>query len=647
LNGTVKAEGLALTECRFEYGRAHLSSSVPCSPPAGSIPNDDSSHAVTASVTGLEPGNYRFRLVAENSAGQIAGDLLTFTIAGRPRIELQAPANVGRTAAVLQARINPAGAGTTYRFEWGTDAGYGSRVPAEVDAFIGSGTDPVTVTAPLNGLAEESVYHFRVVATNSLGTTTGQDRAFSTLNEDGLAWGRRYELVSPADKGPVGEVGVPGGSVSETLEQASPDGEAVSYNIVFGLEDATGGGAVHYRADRSAAGWVSGQLTPSLLGSGPVKRGKRSGQRDTVRWMSRDLDCGFRAGSLLLTDDPVAEPVVDAGGANVYRQNADGSYDLVTNVTPADLDEFEAPTLIDHPVLDAAEDCSRVVFTGEVKYPGVPFTTENGLSGLYDWDDGVLGNPSAIPGPSGPQFPPRANPGAGAFGSWNALSDDGSRLYFTARSAVGGDVGKDAIFLSEDGEPTVDVSQSQTATPNNDDSRYQLATPDGEHVFFIARYGLAENGTSTGASQCVFEANDGNGLGVGCDLYRYSADSGELVDLSATSTPGGAGVAGVLDASEDGSRVYFAAKGQLVAGEGQTHAQNTAAGSRGYNVYLWDDGAVSYVATVTQSDVTGAAGVAGDQLARGARRLRGPLGFADDAGRESSGLSVGGRSDRL
>jgi hypothetical protein len=618
LNGTVKPEGVALTDCYFEYGVQGFSSRVSCDPEAGSIPNTDSDVSVSSDIADLEPSTvYRFRLVAENAAGLILTEQRAFTTPGPPVIVSQFPLDVTRTTATLQARINPAASPTTYHFQWGPDTGYGTRVPADFNLFVGAGSEPVTVDIPVSGLEAESVYHFRVVATNPLGTTTGPDQAFSTLNQDGLAWGRRYERVSPADKGPAREAGQGGGT--DLPFRVTPDGEAIHYVVGLGFEDATFASEVIYRSDRGPDGWqLTGQISPSLEGSGPVTDGGASATRGFYnRWLARDLDCAFSVSSLPLTGDPAARVAIDAGGFNLYRRDADLSYDLVTDLAPtnADSDGANSNASGAYTIFGAAQDCSRVVFETRFKYPGVPFTSTRGnlTSGLYEWNAGTLGNPVTIPGPSGPEIPAVAGPGAGPTGGdhshYGSVSEDGSRLYFTATSKLGGDVGKQAIFLREDGEPVIDVSQSQTATPNNADVRYQMATSDGAHVFFIGRYGLAGNGSSGGATSCDFGSGQGSTLGIGCDLYRYSVDSGELTDLSPSSNPAdvkGASVAGVLDASADGSRVYFAAKGQLVPGKGQTFAQNTAAATRGYNVYLSDGGELSFVGRVAQADVSGA-----------------------------------------
>jgi hypothetical protein len=77
----------------------------------------------------------------------------------------------------LNGTINPNGLSTTYYFEYGTTTSYGSTT-SETDA--GSGTDDVSVSADLTGLSEGMTYHFRLVATNSGGTSYGDDATFTS-----------------------------------------------------------------------------------------------------------------------------------------------------------------------------------------------------------------------------------------------------------------------------------------------------------------------------------------------------------------------------------------------------------------------------------------------------------------------------------
>jgi len=86
--------------------------------------------------------------------------------------------SVGETDAVIQGAVNPKHFPARYYFEYGYDTSYGGMTPV-LDA--GSGNVPVGVTAALSTLSDNTVYHFRLVATNDYGTVFGNDLAFQTL----------------------------------------------------------------------------------------------------------------------------------------------------------------------------------------------------------------------------------------------------------------------------------------------------------------------------------------------------------------------------------------------------------------------------------------------------------------------------------
>ena len=82
----------------------------------------------------------------------------------------------------LTGTVNPEGGATTYQFQWGTSASYGNTTPV---TSAGSGSSPVTVNATVTGLTPGTLYHYRLTATNSGGTTNGADQTF-------------YPFVTPA-----------------------------------------------------------------------------------------------------------------------------------------------------------------------------------------------------------------------------------------------------------------------------------------------------------------------------------------------------------------------------------------------------------------------------------------------------------------
>lgn len=95
-----------------------------------------------------------------------------------PAATTGAPTSIALTGATLNATVDPRGAATSYRFEYGTSDSYGLTT-AERDA--GSGGDPAPVSVPVTGLTSDTTYHVRVVATNAAGVTRGADRSFRTL----------------------------------------------------------------------------------------------------------------------------------------------------------------------------------------------------------------------------------------------------------------------------------------------------------------------------------------------------------------------------------------------------------------------------------------------------------------------------------
>jgi len=96
-----------------------------------------------------------------------------------PLVHSEAGSQVQATAARLNGTVDAEGISTSYSFEWGTTTSYGHSLPV-VAEDIGSGIANVAVNQPLVGLEPGTVYHFRVKATNSVGTTYGADKTFET-----------------------------------------------------------------------------------------------------------------------------------------------------------------------------------------------------------------------------------------------------------------------------------------------------------------------------------------------------------------------------------------------------------------------------------------------------------------------------------
>ena len=88
--------------------------------------------------------------------------------------------NVGQSNATVSGTVNPNGEDTTYHFDYGTSTSYGQSTGS---SNAGSGSAAVPATASLSGLESGTNYHYRLVAANDAGTTTGDDRTFTTAGK--------------------------------------------------------------------------------------------------------------------------------------------------------------------------------------------------------------------------------------------------------------------------------------------------------------------------------------------------------------------------------------------------------------------------------------------------------------------------------
>ena len=94
-----------------------------------------------------------------------------------PTVITESATGVKTTEATLNGTVNPDGLETKYYFEYGKTTAYGTKT-AEVN--VGSGTSNLKESKAITGLAPGTTYHFRMVATNSAGTTDGADYMFTT-----------------------------------------------------------------------------------------------------------------------------------------------------------------------------------------------------------------------------------------------------------------------------------------------------------------------------------------------------------------------------------------------------------------------------------------------------------------------------------
>ncbi len=501
---------------------------------------------VQADIQGLlQITEYHFRSVAGNHVGTTVGNELVFTTPpSAPLITVGSAADAHSESVLLRGRINPGGAKTTYHFEYGTgecSAGACTKAPIP-DLEVGSGNAYQSVSTHLTGLTPATTYHYRVIATNKLGTTAGPENTFTTFpytaeindtcpnalarQQTGAALlldCRAYELVSAANTGgyDVESSLVPGQSPYAGYPQAS--GATGTSRVLYGVHDGaipgvagdpTNRGVDPYIATRGADGWSTTYL-------------------------------GIPA------DNPFAA----------------APFSSVPTGADASLDTF---------AFGGAGGCSPCFEGG---YTGIPVR----LPGGEEVVQGMVPAPGFEPGPT-------ATPDGYIA---HDLSAGGEHLIFgsTSRFAAGGN--------DETGDVSIydrNLATHETHVLSDDPAGHPLSCIQGEGQCSAAHHdsgGIAELAVSADGShvllgQKVSEDADHN---VYYHLYMDIGDSEKSIDLTpgVISEHGGPGFAeGVLfdGMSADGSRVFFTTKDKLTADDTDESADIYAAEVSGESASL-------------------------------------------------------------
>jgi hypothetical protein len=549
---------------------------------------------------------------------------------GEPGVEGTSFSEVGSRSASISAQIEPDGSPTTYFVEYGPTSAYGSYT-SRVNLSTTEGLTAVTVRLE-EDLTPDSEYHFRFVAENPTGAHQGPDKSFKTLipGIQGLPDGRVYEMVSPPENqnadvyrpdGPEGEVE---NSTEDTvtslgLFQAAGDGDAVAYMGDVNSSEGTGNGRTgagtgnQFMAVRGReGGWRQMDLQPP--GYVALK----------FDGFSSDLSTAMIQASNGTSTPSVLLPLLSAEGLgeryrDIYlRFSGDGSYHALVSVKPP----YRVPgeKEVTHPFLpnyagqsangqvtlleandallegegllarEVKEEAKTAAEEVQKKLEKYIFEEYRDPTFLYDSSGGRLSLVSVLPD--------GRNAGNATFGALgfsaqdregpdysHVISEDGSRIYWTALST-------ERIYVRENGTTTVPVSAGA--------ARYWTATPDGHYAFY------AEGG----------------------ELWRFNAEGGEGGAGARTAIAGpGAGVLGVIGASDDGEYIYFTATGSLAAGASEGDA----------NLYLWHAGTTTFIATLAFSD-----GHEVEPLNRACTQCSGIGDWSADAGFRTAGVASDG-----
>ncbi len=601
LEALVNPEGNA-TEVSFEYvdeadfkasGYASATSTSPV--PIGSG-FEDQQVVVHLPQKALAPGvTYHWRAVGHNSQGTNRGADQSFEEIPPALVEGPSAANVTDTSVTLSADIDPQGAMTSYRLEYGTSASYGHVLAGSV----GEGMGYVTVSHYLQELEPNTVYHYRLVTESEVGSVQGTDRTFTTQRASGelaLPDGRAWELVSPPDKG---------GALIENTEhaQAAIDGSGIVYAAsepigegisghVGNNADATAGATV--LSTRGADGWRTRDISP----------------QEALQPEGQPADYLFGAAEAFMTFTPdlslgVFEPrgplgytllSKEATEASLYlRNNNSEMYEpLVTaaNVPPgtkwypgygAGWEQMS--------FLAATPDLTHILFTDWAALTPEAITDEMALdsyvANLYEWSGGQLQLVNIVPNEKtmveepqpGAIFGTSSDGGEGDGGNPWAMSEDGRWVVFHYGEGGGNWYVRDMV-----GHKTVPFGRHE----GNDGggTKFETMSRDGSKLFYLEPESGA-NGNLEG-----FGETEG-------ELYVLDPATGVNTDLTANHLEGerSAGVQDqLMGISEDGSYVYFVAHGVLA--NGAVKGQD--------NLYaMHDDGSkwtTTFVATLSSAD---------------------------------------------
>jgi hypothetical protein len=596
---------------------------------------------VSREISGLTPNTtYKLRLVLysifdQGKAQTLAGE--DFRSEPAPPVAKTGAAHWSSPAATapslsLGGTVNPGHDRTTYRFEYVDDATFAAdklsgdgfqhatAVPA-AGAEAGHGLGDVSVHEIITGLDPGLTYHFRLIATNSVGTKAGVERSVAPpVTSD-----RFYEWVSAGDSWGSGIAAASERAVADSGNRASFAAQA------FGKPRSVPGLGTPFVSERGPGGWSVANMTPD-----PAR---------ATRSLAVQASASADLGALLWPESSIDER--ERSEVQFGRAGIDGS------LVPA------SPLLVPlqrsghglYGVAGTATDMGTIVFgfegLGSVRLTAVETLPAEGRSNLYEITG--AGSPSAalrvvnradgaggavLGGACGARL---GDSTQGLAMTTHAVSDDGSVIYFNARpSAPSGSACTEAgnpkrIFKRIEGKTTVEVSKPQCspacAGPDGDDG-YRGASADGQVVFFTTVRRLLNSDTDSTS-----------------DLYAYDADppAGQptLVQVSAGGvapghpTPGaGAKVLGVLDNSADGSRVYFVAEAALTGANLQGKAPTGGA----KNLYVYErDGANPTGRIAFVGGLAAGVGKSGDEFEWD------PQG--DNLQKQSAALPVGGSGD--
>jgi hypothetical protein len=582
---------------------------------------------------------YHIQVVASNTEGTVEAAAQFKT---KPAVEFELwSAGVGTEGATLAAEVEPNGLPTVGFFEYVPDGTFqqsgfagASRAPLGEELDFGSGEAAVIRSVPISGLLPRTPYHFRLVISDPLiepiasesqtfftyslvgGEACSENEMFRVGLSSTLPDCRAYEMVSPLDKDGGDIIALPETTthLPSTLDQSSVSGDKLAYGSYRAFGDAKSAPYTsQYIAVRGAEGWQSHGISPPRT-TLDVKTSVVASLDTEFKRFSPDL-CQMWLRSL---SEPLLAPGAVALYPNLYRE-ADAQAGCG--------DTAEASTMV-KPPSTLPEEYFPLELQG---------ATEDGAVTVYAANDNLTSD--ASPQPVGceagqPQAGSACNmrlyaqargaaeprfvcvlPTGTAFNGNNcqagfpgdragrmrtsntasALSDDGSRLFWTAYALDGGATGDPGeIYLRIN--PTAKQSPVSGGICTNPARACTIAISEAAESASGAKGVSTFWGASPDGSRAIFST----GGRVAEGLYEASIleEGGHTVSQSHLIAHE---VSGVMGASDDARLVYFASKEAI----GGPNSEGKSAQAGEQNLYLYDanSDSITFVAHLATADV--------------------------------------------
>lgn len=131
------------------------------------------------SVDTRQPGVYTLTYAVNNAFGWATTTTRSVRVVDRPVVKTEPVINVTSGTVALHSIVTPNGLETFAWFQWGATTNYGGT-SAAVD--VEDGFAPAGCSIQLADLTPEATYHYRVVASNSVGTVYGPDSLFTVFS---------------------------------------------------------------------------------------------------------------------------------------------------------------------------------------------------------------------------------------------------------------------------------------------------------------------------------------------------------------------------------------------------------------------------------------------------------------------------------